>query len=240
MVFIVYSASIVVLQFRFTARRFLDELAVVWRFALCSSAISATKLSDFFWKHLPQSYLTFFFFLEAPASKLSDFFFFFFFFKHLPQSYLTFLKHLPQVMWLFWSTCLIVIWLFLKHLPQSYLTFFCSTLCCQEREVAWFIHPSTHDTGQVTNTGVPSGKLFLLHVQIRLFICWASFKIKRLCLIMNKNLVLSYACAHLCCWVCLKWRVCMPLRGILFETRFQARSKDKEILEEGGGAGPSS
>ena len=166
MVLIICSASIVVLQFRFTARCFLDELAVVGWFALCSSALSSAKLSDFF---------------EAPA--------FFFFFFEAPQSDLFFV-------------C------FVFEAPVSELPdFFGSTLCYQEREVAWFIHPSTHDTGQVTNTGVPSGKLFLLNVQICLFVCWASFEIKGLCLILNKNLVLSYACAHLCCWVCLKWRV---------------------------------
>ena len=126
-----------------------------------------------------------------------------------------------KVIWLFWSTCLFFSFFFFLEAPQSDLFFVCfvfeapvselpdffgSTLCYQEREVAWFIHPSTHDTGQVTNTGVPFGKLFLLNVQICLFICWASFEIKGLCLILNENLVLSYACAHLCCWVCLKWR----------------------------------
>ena len=47
------------------------------------------------------------------------------------------------------------------------------------------------------------------------FICPASFRIKGLCLVLNKNW-LSYACPHLGEQVCLQWRGYMPLVGIRF------------------------
>ena len=49
-----------------------------------------------------------------------------------------------------------------------------------------------------------------------MFICPASFRIKGLCLVLNKNW-LSYACPHLRQQVCLQRRVYMPLGGIRFE-----------------------
>ena len=64
---------------------FLDELAVVGWFALCSSALSSAKLSDFF---------------EAPA-------FFFFFWSTSKWSVFC--------LFCFWSPCLRVTWLFWKH-----------------------------------------------------------------------------------------------------------------------------
>ena len=128
MVLIICSASIVFLQFRFTARCFLDEL-VVWQFALCSSAISATKLSDFCFEATASKFFCLvFLFVFWSTSKWSDSLFFFFFSSFFLFSFF--------------------------EAPASELSdFFGSTLCYQEREVARFIHPSMHDTGQVTNMG---------------------------------------------------------------------------------------